>query len=140
MTTYLLKVRELLATFEKYEICQIPRSQNSHADALARLATAPNVEFLGAIPVEFLAAPSADQQAEVLAIDAPQGSWMNPIVAYLKDGELLEDKLEACRLRACSAQYCLYDEKLYKKGFSIPLLRCIDGVDCQAMLEEIHAR
>ena len=60
MTAYLLKVRELLATFEKYEICQIPRSQNSYADALARLATAPDAEFLGAIPVEFLAAPSAD--------------------------------------------------------------------------------
>ena len=63
---------------------------------------------------------------------------MNPILAYLKNGELLEDKLEASCLRAHSAQYYLYDDKLYKIEFSIPLLRCIDGVDCQAVLEEIH--
>ena len=60
MMAYLLKVRELLATFKKYEICQIPSSQNSHADALARLATAPDAEFLGVVPVEFLAAPSTN--------------------------------------------------------------------------------
>ena len=105
-------MHELLVTFEKYEICQIPR---------------------------FLAAPSADQQVKVLAIDVPQGSWMNPIPAYLQNGELPEDKLEAHHLRARSARYYLYNDKLYKRRFSIPFLRCIDGVDCQAMLEEIHA-
>ena len=59
---------------------------------------------------------------------------MNPIVAYLKDGELPEDKLEARRLQARSTWSCLYDDKLYKRGFSVPLLRCMDDVDCQAVL------
>ena len=83
MGAYLRKVRELLTTFKKYDIRQIPRSQKSHTDALARLATIPNVEFLGAIPVEFLSTLSTNQQAEILAIDLSQGSWMNPILAYL---------------------------------------------------------
>ncbi|XP_052207976.1 uncharacterized protein LOC127811830 [Diospyros lotus] len=60
MVAYLLKARELLALLPKFEVRQIPRSQNSHADALARLATARDTEFLGAIPVEFLAAPSTE--------------------------------------------------------------------------------
>ncbi|XP_052193787.1 uncharacterized protein LOC127802133 [Diospyros lotus] len=59
-SSYLKKLRELLATFDKYEIRQIPRSQNSHTDALACLATARDAEFLGAIPVEFLATPSTE--------------------------------------------------------------------------------
>lgn len=40
MVAYLQKVRELLGAFEKYEIRQIPCSQNPHADALACPATA----------------------------------------------------------------------------------------------------
>ena len=64
---------------------------------------------------------------------------MNPIIDYLQNRKLPEDKLEARWLRARSAHYCVYDDRLYKKGFSAPLLRCIDGTDYQIMLEEIHA-
>ena len=63
---------------------------------------------------------------------------MNPILPYLQNRELPEDKLEARLLRARLARYYLYDDKLYKRGFSVPLLRCIDGVDYQVVLEEIH--
>ena len=61
MVAYLQKVRKLLVTFGKHEIRWIPHSQNSHADALDHLAIAGDAEFLGAIPVEFLAAPSIEQ-------------------------------------------------------------------------------
>ena len=60
MIAYLQKIFELLATFDKNEVRQIPYSQNSHIDALARLATTRDAKFLGAIPVEFLAAPSTN--------------------------------------------------------------------------------
>ncbi|XP_052177535.1 uncharacterized protein LOC127791591 [Diospyros lotus] len=139
MVAYLLKVRELLVPFQRFEVHQIPRSQNSHADALARLATARDTEFLGAIPVEFLAAPSMEQPTETMVVHASQGSWMSPILAYLREGKLPTDKLEARRLRARAARYCIYDEVLYKRGFTAPLLRCIEGSDCQTVLEEIHA-
>ena len=139
MVAYLKKVRKLLATFKKYEICQIPWSQNSHTDALDHLATTRDIEFLWAVPVEFLATPSTDQQVEMLAIDVPQDLWMNPILNYLQNGGLPEDKLEARRLQVRLARYYFYNDKLYKKGFSVPLLRCINGIDCQVILKEIHA-
>ena len=44
-------------------------------------------------------------------------SWMDPIVAYLKTGEQLEDKTEARILRLKVARYILYDDKLYRKGY-----------------------
>ena len=72
MVAYLQKVRELLVALQKYEVRQISRSQNSHVNALARLATARDAEFWGAILVEFLVTPSTDQQAEMLTIDMPQ--------------------------------------------------------------------
>ena len=45
-------------------------------------------------------------------------NWMTPIVIYLKDGRLSEDKDEARRLRIKAAKYVLIDEVLYKRGFS----------------------
>ena len=63
---------------------------------------------------------------------------MNLILDYLQNGKLPEDKLEARRLQAQSARCFLYDDRLYKKGFLAPLLWCIDGIDCQIMLEQIH--
>ncbi|XP_052197235.1 uncharacterized protein LOC127804415 [Diospyros lotus] len=139
MAAYLLKARELLASLPKFEVRQIPCSQNSHADALARLATARDTEFLGAIPMEFLAAPSVEQSVETMVIGAPQDSWMSPILEYLWGGKLPIDKLEARRLRAQAICYCIHDEVLYKRGFTAPLLRCIEGPDCRIVLEEIHA-
>ena len=43
---------------------------------------------------------------------------MTPIVIYLKDGRLLEDKNETRRLRIKAAKYVLINEVLYKRGFS----------------------
>ena len=45
-------------------------------------------------------------------------NWMTPIVVYLKDGRLLEDKDEARKLRIRTTKYVLIDEVLYKRGFS----------------------
>ena len=139
MTLYLQKVRELLTKFEKCELQHVPRSQNSHADALARLATAKHADFMGVVPIEVLPIPSTESQDEIMAIVVAQDSWMNPLVEYLQDGKLPEGKLESRRLRTRAARYCIYDDKLYKRGFSAPLLRCIDGLDCQVVLNEIHA-
>ena len=40
------------------------------------------------------------------------------IVAYLRDGRLLEDRDEAKKLRVREAKYVFIDEVLYKRGFS----------------------
>lgn len=40
MERYLTKVNSLLAEFTKYEIRQVPRSENANANALAKLASA----------------------------------------------------------------------------------------------------
>ena len=49
---------------------------------------------------------------------------MTPIVVYLKDGRLPENKDETRKLRIRGAKYVLIDEVLYRQGFSQPYLRC----------------
>ena len=72
----------------------MPRNQNSHADTLARLALARDVDFLGVIPMEFLAALSTEGQGEVSMITVASNSWMKPIIDYVQEGKLPNNKVE----------------------------------------------
>ena len=53
-------------------------------------------------------------------------SWMTPVIQYLKDGVLPKDKRKARLLRLKAARYIMYDDQLYKRGLSTPLLKCVD--------------
>ena len=65
---------------------------------------------------------------------------MTPIVIYLKDGRLPEDKDEAKRLRIKAAKYILINEVLYKRGFFQPYLRCLAPDESNYVLREVHER
>ena len=58
MAAYLRRAQELLRSFSSFTIRQIPRSQNAEGDALARLASARDIDQLKFIPVEILNSPS----------------------------------------------------------------------------------
>ena len=53
-------------------------------------------------------------------------SWMTPVIRYLKDGVLPEDKRKAKLLRLKAAHYTMYDDQLYKRGFLTSLLKCVN--------------
>ena len=65
-------------------------------------------------------------------------SWMTPVIQYLKDGVLLEDKRKVILLRLKATRYTLYDDQLYKRGFSTPLLKCVDLEKGNHILQEIQ--
>ena len=52
-------------------------------------------------------------------------SWLDPIITYLKNDDLSENKMEAQVLRLKAACYVIYDDKLYRSGYSMPLLKCV---------------
>ena len=80
--------------------------------------------------------PSIDLP-EVQQIEGEE-NWMTPIVVYLKEGRLLEDKDEVRKLRIKASKYVLIDEVLYKRGFSQPYLRCLAPDESNYVLSEIH--
>ncbi|KAI5350813.1 hypothetical protein L3X38_003704 [Prunus dulcis] len=97
MYAYLSTAHQLLQSFQAYEIKQIPRSENSHADALARLASAINDKVGRKVPVEILAQPST-VASETCTVQY-EDTWMSPIYSYLTNGTLPEDKAQAQKLR-----------------------------------------
>ena len=105
------------------------------ADALAKAASVgePMDEF---DKVQYM--PSIDLP-EVHQIGREE-NWMTPIVIYLKDERLPEDKDKdkARKLMIRAAKYVLIDEVLYKWGFSQPYLRCLALDESNYVLREIH--
>ncbi|KAL5582796.1 hypothetical protein UlMin_015238 [Ulmus minor] len=137
MASYLEKAKELLGQFDTVTITQIPRNENTNADALARLATGLEDSLLKTVPLEILDEPSIDKRQQVDAIsDKP--TWMDPIITYLRDGTLPQDKFEARRLRYRSARYFLDKDKLRKRSFSSPSLTCLNEDQAKYVLQEVH--
>ncbi|XP_020417963.1 uncharacterized protein LOC109948679 [Prunus persica] len=136
MNAYLSSTHQLLKNFRAYEIRQIPRSENSHADALARLASAINDKIGRKVPVEILAQPStvASETCTVRYED----TWMSPIYSYLTNDTLPEDKAQARKLRYRSARYTVINDVLYKRGYTTPYLKCLTAEQGDYVLREIH--
>ncbi|KAL8530073.1 hypothetical protein ACS0TY_007242 [Phlomoides rotata] len=63
---------------------------------------------------------------------------MTPIFQYLLNGTLPEDSVQASRLRIRAARYTIIRDQLYKRGFSLQLLKCLKKEQDQLVLQEIH--
>ena len=107
MILYLKKVRELLKKFVQVQVRHVPRTENSQADALAKLAAVSQEDLDRRVPIEHLMEPSVNvNKDEVLPI-MTVSSWMDPILDYLLNDTLLSDSKEASKLRARSARFVL---------------------------------
>ena len=66
-------------------------------------------------------------------------SWIDPIVKFLKDDILPEDKSEAEKIRRKAPWFWLSeDHKLYKRSYSGPYLLCVHPEASKLLLEELH--
>ena len=78
---------------------------------------------------------------EVLSVDTSPG-WKEPIIAYLKDGTLTDDRAEAQKLLHFATRYTLLRDVLYSKSYSkLPAdsyLRCLGPDEAQRVMQEIY--
>ena len=63
---------------------------------------------------------------------------MEEIATYLRDDRLPNDREAARRVKYHAEHYLLLGDRLYKRGISTPLLRCLGPEEAQAVLQEIH--
>ena len=64
---------------------------------------------------------------------------MDPIVSFLKNDTLPEEKSKAKKIRRKAHQFWLSeDHKLYKRSYSRPYLLCIHPEASELLLEELH--
>ena len=110
------------------------------ADSLAKYASTDEAQLLGLVPVEVLSAPSIDEMEIdwIMTVSQEQQSWMTPIMEYLLNGSLPEISKERQKLLRKASRYIIQDGRLYRRGFSMPLLRCVTKEEVETILTEVH--
>ncbi|GKV43086.1 hypothetical protein SLEP1_g50424 [Rubroshorea leprosula] len=73
-----------------------------------------------------------------ISIDPSTPGWTDPIISFLRGGTVLVDKQEEMRLRKKASRYTLVNEVLYKRSFSLHLLRCLNPYEAEYALQEVH--
>ena len=63
---------------------------------------------------------------------------MTPILSFLQDGRLPQDVEEARKVKKRVARFMILNDTLYKSGFSMPYLRCVNEEEAKYILEKIH--
>ena len=63
---------------------------------------------------------------------------MTPIISFLQDGHLPHDIEETRKVRMRATRFTILNDTLYKRGFSMPYLKCVDEEEAKYILKEIH--
>ena len=63
---------------------------------------------------------------------------MQPLAEYLTSGALPQDNNSAQKLLYQPPWYILMDGRLYRRSYSMPLLRCVSAQEANFILREVH--
>ena len=140
MKQYLSQVKRLQSDFDLFSLSHVSRSGNTHADSLAALATSSAGGLSRIILIEHLDKANKVAKGTVHMHEVKMGlSWMNPIVRFLKNDILPEEKSEAEKIQRNAHRFWLSENhKLYKRSYSRPYLLCIHPKASELLLEELH--
>nr|KYP62827.1 Gypsy retrotransposon integrase-like protein 1 [Cajanus cajan] len=75
---------------------------------------------------------------ECLAVEESSRTWITDMVDHLEHGKVPTDPTAARKLRTQAARYTMVGGELYRRGFSVPLLKCVDTEQADYILREMH--
>ena len=108
------------------------------ADEISKLASSEDGRMDKDLAMEIQKHPSIEEVPTFIIQNG--SSWMIPIVSFLQDGHLPQDPNEARKIKKRVAKFTILNDVLYKRGFSMPYLKCVDDDKAKYILEEIHER
>ncbi|XP_072073804.1 uncharacterized protein [Arachis hypogaea] len=73
----------------------------------------------------------------LLVVQQEEEDWRNIFINYMRNGEIPEGETPRS-FRYKAAQYTLLEAELYKRGISIPLLKCLGPAEAETSLNELH--
>ncbi|XP_071714985.1 uncharacterized protein [Rutidosis leptorrhynchoides] len=135
---YLQLLKELAVRFEHFELAQVPRSQNKKADALSKLAALTFSHFQKQVWVEELPSKSIDNDLMVASVIEEQPNLMEPILQYIRNDVLPDDKREARLVREGAPMYIIQNDILYRKSYCGPMMRCVGPIEAEMIIDEVH--
>ncbi|XP_071739391.1 uncharacterized protein [Rutidosis leptorrhynchoides] len=138
MQKYLKLLQESAVRFGHFELAQVPRSQNKKVDALSKLAALTFSHFQKQVWVEELPGKSIDSDLMVASVEEEQPNWMEPILKYIRNDVLPNDKREAHLVRERAPMYIIQNEILYRKSYCGPMMRCVGPIEAEMIIDEVH--
>jgi len=136
---YLAMVKERIGNFDSVEIIHIPREQYKTSDVLSKLSSTRTNKINHSFIQDTLEKPSYGTSAIKVAMAEPAPrTWMTPIKAYIDEGKLADDPLEAKTIKRRACKHTIIEEWLFKRGFSSPLLKYLNPDEALYALEEVH--
>jgi hypothetical protein len=133
MVKYLDLVKGIMTDFNEVIIVQIPLEQNIEAYTLVELASSEEPTDQG-IDVQYSPSHKGEEMNPIDISD----SWMTSIAKYMEDGTLPTDVVEARKLKVRATRFILVHGILYRRGFSLPYLRCLDKLEAEYVMKEVH--
>ncbi|XP_073049657.1 uncharacterized protein [Primulina eburnea] len=134
MLKYLQLIKARAEVFADWGIEQIPREENSETDAVAKMAAS-----LSEVSTrEILHASRLILSTEEEMLPEPEDSWMTPLIKFIVNNELHEDRARAQKTKRQDPRFVLLNNILYRRSFQGPLLKCLSEKEVDYVLREIH--
>ncbi|RDX74756.1 hypothetical protein CR513_45456, partial [Mucuna pruriens] len=108
----------MAVSFESFTLLHVPRDQNKMVDLLTKLVGTKRRGQPRSVIHENLSALTVDKQE--VHCNETRKTWMDSLIAYLKEERLLEDSTIAKRMLREASRYVLIGQRLYRRGFSFP--------------------
>ncbi|XP_059668819.1 uncharacterized protein LOC132313899 [Cornus florida] len=143
MEAYQTAVLREAKGFDQIRFIQLPREYNEDANRLACSASSSGETLARVIPVDVLVQPSifyelpnpSTQHYNVIPYEP---SWIDPIMAFIRNGVLPEQKDEVRKIRSNAIKYAIVRDQLYRRSFSGPYLKCATPTEARQIMRTIH--
>ncbi|KAL0427163.1 UNVERIFIED_CONTAM: hypothetical protein Slati_2891100 [Sesamum latifolium] len=137
MIQYLQQIKELKTSFDHFQIIQVPREENIKADCLSKFASALEDCRTRHITIQYFSKARAALAVQPITAEE---DWRTPVIRWLEEGHLPDNRWEAARLKARATRFLLQGCTLYKRSYTHPLLWCLSTEEGIHVLQEIHSR
>ncbi|XP_072089283.1 uncharacterized protein [Arachis hypogaea] len=134
LSKYLSLVKKLTKKFSKFEIEHIPREQNQRADILSKLGSTQSE--LSTLQQFTITSPTVTL-TNVLSVSQIT-DWRNDFIHYLQTGNIPEGVQNDKRFRRQASFFTLLNGTLYRRGYTRPLLKCLNKSEADIALAEAH--
>ena len=78
-----------------------------------------------------------DESLEVLQVNIVE-TWITPYQCYLADGLLPIEPTETKMVKRNAWKYTFVDVKVFRHGYTHPILTCVSRDQCTRITEELH--
>ena len=111
MIAYLAIVKTLVEQFDAFNVQQIPRELNTHADVLANLGSTLEPMEFPSIPLVHILIPAITPVAnhECAATRSQTTTWTTTFIKWFEENQLPSDKGEGKKLKVKATRYCMMD-------------------------------